>query len=86
MLQDKQAGEEKEEGGHNRQINTSGTREKGPPVFDDTKPGGASRVASPPARARVRELSRSTRRDITCTGPNRKPGLRSSWHAERVLL
>ena len=29
--------------GHNCQINTGGTREKGPPVFNDTKPGGASR-------------------------------------------
>ena len=43
MLQDKQAGEEKEEGGHNRQINTGGTREKGPPVFNGIKPCGASR-------------------------------------------
>ena len=43
MLQDRRAGEEKEEGGHNCQINTGGTREKGPPVFNDTKLGGASR-------------------------------------------
>ena len=43
MLQDKRAGEEKEEGGHDCQINTGGTREKGPPVFNDTKLGGASR-------------------------------------------
>jgi hypothetical protein len=30
---------------------------------------GIASPPSPPARARVRELSRSTRRDITCTGP-----------------